>query len=82
MTRVAINGFGRIGRNFLRPYLERRPNYEIVAINDLGDPKTMAHLLEFDSLLAGSPQRSSPARRRRRTALPRQGRAAEAPRDA
>jgi glyceraldehyde 3-phosphate dehydrogenase len=51
MTRVAINGFGRIGRNFLRAYLERRPDYEIVAVNDLGDLKTMAHLLEFDSLL-------------------------------
>ena len=51
MTRVAINGFGRIGRNFLRAYLERRPGYEIVVVNDLGDVKTMAHLLEFDSLL-------------------------------
>jgi glyceraldehyde 3-phosphate dehydrogenase len=51
MTRVAINGFGRIGRNFLRAYLERRPEYEVVAVNDLGDVKTMAHLLEFDSLL-------------------------------
>jgi glyceraldehyde 3-phosphate dehydrogenase len=51
MKRVAINGFGRIGRNFLRAYMERRPNYEIVAINDLGDVQTMAHLLEFDSLL-------------------------------
>ncbi|HEV3008292.1 MAG TPA: glyceraldehyde 3-phosphate dehydrogenase NAD-binding domain-containing protein, partial [Burkholderiales bacterium] len=51
MKRVAINGFGRIGRNFLRVYLERRPDYEIVAINDLGDVQTMAHLLEFDSLL-------------------------------
>jgi glyceraldehyde 3-phosphate dehydrogenase len=51
MTRVAINGFGRIGRNFLRAYLERRPDYEIVAVNDLGDVTTMAHLLEFDSLL-------------------------------
>ena len=51
MTRVAINGFGRIGRNFLRAYLERRPDYEVVAINDLGDIETMAHLLEFDSLL-------------------------------
>ena len=37
MTRVAINGFGRIGRNFLRAYLERRPDYEVVALNDLGD---------------------------------------------
>jgi glyceraldehyde 3-phosphate dehydrogenase len=51
MKRVAINGFGRIGRNFLRAYLERQPNYEIVAVNDLGDVQTMAHLLEFDSLL-------------------------------
>jgi glyceraldehyde 3-phosphate dehydrogenase len=51
MTRVAINGFGRIGRNFLRAYLARRPDYEVVAVNDLGDVKTMAHLLEFDSLL-------------------------------
>jgi glyceraldehyde 3-phosphate dehydrogenase len=51
MKRVAINGFGRIGRNFLRAYLERRPPFEVVAINDLGDVQTMAHLLEFDSLL-------------------------------
>jgi glyceraldehyde 3-phosphate dehydrogenase len=51
MTRVAINGFGRIGRNFLRAYLERRPDYEVVAVNDLGDVRTIAHLLEFDSLL-------------------------------
>jgi glyceraldehyde 3-phosphate dehydrogenase (phosphorylating) len=55
MTRVAINGFGRIGRNFLRAYLEREPSFEVVAINDLGDPKTMAHLLEFDSLLGRLP---------------------------
>ena len=51
MTRVAINGFGRIGRNFLRASLERRSDYEVVAVNDLGDVKTMAQLLEFDSLL-------------------------------
>jgi glyceraldehyde 3-phosphate dehydrogenase len=51
MKRVAINGFGRIGRNFFRAYLERSPDYEVVAVNDLGDPKTMAHLLRFDSLL-------------------------------
>jgi glyceraldehyde 3-phosphate dehydrogenase len=55
MTRVAINGFGRIGRNFLRASLERRPDYEIVAVNDLGDPTTMAHLLQFDSLLGRLP---------------------------
>ena len=55
MKRVAINGFGRIGRNFLRAYLEREPSFDVVAINDLGDPKTMAHLLEFDSLLGRLP---------------------------
>lgn len=56
MTRVAINGFGRIGRNFLRAYLERRPSYEIVAVNDLGNPTTMAHLLQFDSILGRLPE--------------------------
>jgi glyceraldehyde 3-phosphate dehydrogenase len=56
MTRVAINGFGRIGRNFFRAYLEREPGFDVVAINDLGDPGTMAHLLEFDSLLGRLPE--------------------------
>jgi glyceraldehyde 3-phosphate dehydrogenase len=51
VTRVAINGFGRIGRNFFRAYLERRPGYEVVAVNDIGDPETMAHLLAYDSVL-------------------------------
>jgi glyceraldehyde 3-phosphate dehydrogenase len=51
MKRVAVNGFGRIGRNFFRAYMELSPDYEIVAVNDLGDPRTMAHLLQFDSLL-------------------------------
>jgi glyceraldehyde 3-phosphate dehydrogenase len=55
MTRVAINGFGRIGRNFFRAYLEREPGFEVVAVNDLGDPKTMAHLLAFDSVLGPLP---------------------------
>jgi glyceraldehyde 3-phosphate dehydrogenase len=50
-TRVGINGFGRIGRNFYRAYLQRGGDFEIVAINDVGDAKTMAHLLEYDSLL-------------------------------
>ena len=48
-TRVGINGFGRIGRNFFRAYLERGGEFEVVAINDLGDARTMAHLLEYDS---------------------------------
>jgi glyceraldehyde 3-phosphate dehydrogenase len=51
MTRVAINGFGRIGRNFLRAYMERQSDYEVVAINDIGDVATMAHLLKSDSVL-------------------------------
>jgi len=49
--RVGINGFGRIGRNFFRAQLERETDLEIVAANDLGDPKTMAHLLKYDSNL-------------------------------
>jgi len=50
-TRVGINGFGRIGRNFFRASLERDADFEIVAFNDLGDTKTMAHLLKYDSNL-------------------------------
>jgi glyceraldehyde 3-phosphate dehydrogenase len=50
-VRVGINGFGRIGRNFFRAHLQRGGDFEIVAANDLGDPKTMAHLLRYDSTL-------------------------------
>jgi glyceraldehyde 3-phosphate dehydrogenase len=50
-TRVGINGFGRIGRNFFRAHLERNGDFEIVAVNDLGDAKTMGHLLQYDSVL-------------------------------
>jgi glyceraldehyde 3-phosphate dehydrogenase len=50
-TRVGINGFGRIGRNFFRAHLERGGDFEIVAINDLGDAETMGHLLRYDSVL-------------------------------
>jgi glyceraldehyde 3-phosphate dehydrogenase len=49
--RVGINGFGRIGRNFFRAALERGGDFEIVAANDLGDAKTMGHLLKYDSNL-------------------------------
>ncbi|HEY5059145.1 MAG TPA: type I glyceraldehyde-3-phosphate dehydrogenase [Gaiellaceae bacterium] len=49
--RVGINGFGRIGRNFLRAQLARGGDFEIVAANDLGDTRTMAHLLRHDSVL-------------------------------
>jgi glyceraldehyde 3-phosphate dehydrogenase len=50
-TRVGINGFGRIGRNFLRAQMARGADFEIVAANDIGDTKTMAHLLKHDSVL-------------------------------
>jgi glyceraldehyde 3-phosphate dehydrogenase len=50
-TRVGINGFGRIGRNFFRAAVARGADFEIVAANDLGDAKTMAHLLKYDSTL-------------------------------
>ncbi len=50
-TRVGINGFGRIGRNFFRAQQQREADIEIVAVNDLGDTKTMAHLLKYDSVL-------------------------------
>lgn len=49
MIRLAINGFGRIGRTFLRK-LEKHRNIELVAINDLTDTKTLAHLLKYDSV--------------------------------
>jgi len=48
---VGINGFGRIGRNFFRAHLEHGGDFEIVAANDLGDVRTMAHLLKHDSVL-------------------------------
>ena len=47
--RVGINGFGRIGRNFYRAYLDRDPGFEIVAVNDLAAPDVLAHLLRYDS---------------------------------
>jgi glyceraldehyde 3-phosphate dehydrogenase len=50
-TRVGINGFGRIGRNFFRAALERGGDFEVVAFNDLGDVETMANLLRYDSVL-------------------------------
>ena len=50
-TRVGINGFGRIGRNFFRAQHALGSDLEIVALNDLGDAETMAHLLRYDSTL-------------------------------
>jgi len=52
VIRVAINGFGRIGRNFVRCWLTRENSgLELVAINDTSDPRTNAHLLTYDSML-------------------------------
>jgi glyceraldehyde 3-phosphate dehydrogenase len=50
-TRVGINGFGRIGRNFFRAALARGGDFDVVAFNDLGNVETMAHLLRHDSVL-------------------------------
>jgi glyceraldehyde 3-phosphate dehydrogenase len=49
-TKVAINGFGRIGRNFFRAYLKRSPGYEVVAVNDIAAPPILAHMLKYDSV--------------------------------
>ncbi|MEV1129222.1 type I glyceraldehyde-3-phosphate dehydrogenase [Agromyces sp. NPDC049794] len=51
MTRIAVNGFGRIGRNTLRALLERDSDLEVVAVNDLTEPKALAQLLRYDSSL-------------------------------
>ena len=48
-VRVGINGFGRIGRNFVRAVLEQGADIEVVAVNDLTSPETLAHLLRYDS---------------------------------
>ena len=50
MFKIAINGFGRIGRPTFRRILDNHPDLEVVAINDLTDPKTLAHLLKYDSV--------------------------------
>ncbi|MFP3907449.1 MAG: type I glyceraldehyde-3-phosphate dehydrogenase [Acidimicrobiales bacterium] len=50
-VRVGINGFGRIGRNFYRAAKEQGADIDIVAVNDLGDKDTMAHLLQYDSVM-------------------------------
>lgn len=58
-TRVGINGFGRIGRNYLRAALAKGTELEIVAVNDLSDPKSLAHLLKYDSVTGRLPQEVS-----------------------
>ena len=51
VVKVGINGFGRIGRNFFRAALASKADLEIVAVNDLTDIATLAHLLKYDSIL-------------------------------
>ncbi len=48
--KIGINGFGRIGRNYLRAALAQGADLDIVAVNDLTDNKTLAHLLKYDSI--------------------------------
>ncbi|MBP7899614.1 MAG: type I glyceraldehyde-3-phosphate dehydrogenase, partial [Candidatus Syntrophosphaera sp.] len=50
MKKVAINGFGRIGRLVFRAIIKYHPEMEIVAINDITDAKTLAYLLKYDSV--------------------------------
>jgi glyceraldehyde 3-phosphate dehydrogenase len=54
-VRVGINGFGRIGRNFFRSAIGQKADIDLVAVNDLGDAATMAHLLKYDSVLGPMP---------------------------
>ena len=54
-VRVGINGFGRIGRNYLRAVLEQDADIEVVAVNDLAPPATSAHLLKYDSTFGRLP---------------------------
>ena len=54
--KVGINGFGRIGRNIMRAALEKKADIDFVAVNDLTDAKTLAHLLKYDSILGNLDQ--------------------------
>ena len=56
-VRVGINGFGRIGRNYLRAALQHGEGFEVVAVNDLGDPAQLAHLLKYDSVAGRLPEK-------------------------
>src|SRR5881409_2495873 len=57
-VKVGINGFGRIGRNVFRSALGN-PDIEVVAVNDLTTPATLAHLLKYDSILGNLPNQVS-----------------------
>jgi glyceraldehyde 3-phosphate dehydrogenase len=56
MATIAINGLGRIGRAFLKLALTR-PELDVVAVNELGDPDALAYLLRFDSAYGLQPRR-------------------------
>lgn len=53
MRRIAINGFGQIWRTFLRALLRQKADLEVVAINDMADPKTLAYAFKYDSVHGG-----------------------------
>ena len=61
-VKVGINGFGRIGRNIYRATFGD-PSIEVVAVNDITDAKTLAHLLKYDSILGQSSVQRNPHRR-------------------
>ena len=84
-VKIGINGFGRIGRNFFRAAKQRGFDFDFVAVNDLGDAATMAHLLKYDSVLGRFPgevdrRRERPGDRRRRAAGARRARSGRASR--
>ena len=66
-VKVGINGFGRIGRNLFRAAHAAGADLEFVAVNDLFDAATLAHLLKYDSILGRFPARSRPATTRSRS---------------
>jgi glyceraldehyde 3-phosphate dehydrogenase len=70
-VKVGINGFGRIGRNVVRAALNN-PEIEFVAVNDLTDTKTLAHLTKYDSVLGPLPSRQSRRRFHRHRPAPHQ----------
>ena len=65
-VRVGINGFGRIGRNLFRAAHEAGSELEFVAVNDITDAATLAHLLKYDSILGRFPGQVEARRRRDR----------------
>ena len=64
-VKVGINGFGRIGRNVFRAAQAAGADLEFVAVNDLTDPETLAHLLKYDSILGRFPGEVERSRGRR-----------------